>query len=98
MDIENFLERDKAVWACNLNELFKYKPKRKISIVNTNLDELSLLDKNFTFVVSFHPISPYTFDATDSTGSHFEQSFGVKCPSTFTSVDDPYYLNLDAFD
>lgn len=83
-----------TVQVVNSNEIFQYQPKRKIEIINDN-NELSLYDKNFTYVISFHPISPYTFPST--IGENFLQATDMTCPHEFVNHDS-HYLNLDAFD
>jgi len=48
-----------TVYAVNCNEIYNYSPKRKIEVINDN-NNLSPYDKNFTYLVTFHPISPYS--------------------------------------
>lgn len=83
-----------SVYTINSNEIFNYSPKRKISLLNIN-NNLSPLDKNFTYLVTIHPISPYSQDKTDS---DFLEPNDIKCPNTFIPNDDYHYLNNDAFD
>ena len=97
MDATNLNTAD--VLVVNSQEIFNYQPKRKLNVINDN-DVFSLLDKNFTYVLSFHPISPYTQDAESKNTEikNFLEAKDIKCSSDFINIDDAHYLNLDAFD
>ena len=83
------------VYAVNSNEIFQYSPKRKIEIINKD-NELSPYDKNFTYLVTFHPISPYSQDQTNN--DHLSPN-DIKCPNDILiNNEDYHYLNNDAFD
>jgi hypothetical protein len=87
------LEFDQNQWEVrytNINEIFRYKQKRKIEINNDN----KLLDKNFTFILTFHPISPYTFNDNNQ---HFIKSEEYKTPVEFFDSNNQIYQNYDAF-
>lgn len=83
-----------TVYTINSNEIFNYSPKRKITILNKD-NNISPLDKNFTYLITFHPISPYSQDKTDS---NFLEANDIKCPDNFIPNNDYHYLNNDAFD
>lgn len=90
------------VYAINSNEIFHYQPKRKINISNDD-NSLSPYDKNFTYVLTFHPISPYTWNAQEKNESlisvgEFLEAKDTMCPNDFINTDNIEYLNLDAFD
>lgn len=83
------------VYAVNSNEIFQYSPKRKIEILN-NDNKLSPYDKSFTYLITCHPISPYS---QDQTNSYFLSPYDIKCPDDILiNNKDYHYLNNDAFD
>jgi hypothetical protein len=53
------LLNNSTAYSTNLNEIFNFSPKRKIKISNYN-NNISPYDKNFSYLISFHPISPYS--------------------------------------
>lgn len=84
-----------TVYAINCNEIYNYSPKRKIEVINSN-NNLSPYDKNFTYLVTVHPISPYSQDQTDT--FHLSAN-DVKCTNNnFVDTNDYHYLNNDAFE
>jgi hypothetical protein len=78
-------------YALNLNEIYQYKQKRQIKIINNNN---KLLDNNFTFITSFHAISPFSFEKY--TDNHIKSN-NIIAPNEFIDTNTEFYKNLDAF-